>query len=178
MKRIAIIGTTGSGKSTLARQLAVQLTLRHTELDNLHWLPGWQERDEASFRALVDSATSGSRWVIDGGYSEVRDLVWGRADTIVWLNYGFAFTAARLLRRTYLRVFQGDPCCNGNRETLRLALGHDSILLWLLKTYWRNRRIFPVAIASFPNAKALVLYSPSETAEWLENLGKRTTERA
>jgi len=91
--RIAIIGSTGSGKSTLATSLAAKLTIPHTELDNLHWLPGWRERSNEEFRELVDLATQETAWVIDGGYSVVRDLVWGRADVIVWLNYSFATTA-------------------------------------------------------------------------------------
>jgi Helicase HerA, central domain len=74
MKRIAIIGSTGSGKSTLAQSLARRLRLNHTELDALYWLPGWLERDASEFRSLVDAATTQPSWVIDGGYSEVRDL--------------------------------------------------------------------------------------------------------
>ena len=69
MQRIAIIGSTGSGKSTLANALSAKFGLKHTELDTLHWLPGWQERDDAAFRELVDAATGGTGWVIDGGYS-------------------------------------------------------------------------------------------------------------
>jgi adenylate kinase family enzyme len=169
MRRIAIIGSTGSGKSTLARSLSQRLGVPHTELDSLHWLPGWIERDDADFRPLVDAATAQSNWVIDGGYSEVRDLVWGRADTIVWLNYGFFRTAWQLLRRTYRRNTYREPCCNGNYESWRLSFGKDSILLWLLKTYSRNRRKFPIALAEYGVGKTVLVFrNPRETEAWMQ----------
>ena len=41
------------------------------------------------------AAVTGERWVIDGNYtSQVKDLVWARADTVVWLD---------LPRRTVMR---------------------------------------------------------------------------
>jgi adenylate kinase family enzyme len=171
MKRIAIIGSTGSGKSTLARVIAKQLSLKHTELDDLQWLPGWKERETSEFRDLVDTATGDARWVIDGGYSEVRDLVWGRADTIIWLNYSFPRTAWRLLLRTYRRNAYQTPCCNGNFESWRLSLSKDSILLWLLKSYWKNRRTFPAALQKYGEGKSVLVFrSAKETDSWERNL--------
>ena len=74
MQRIVIIGSTGSGKSTLGRTLAAKFGVPHTEMDTLHWLPGWIERDDATFRELVDAFTAQPAWVIDGNYSVARDL--------------------------------------------------------------------------------------------------------
>jgi adenylate kinase family enzyme len=171
MKRIAIIGSTGSGKSTLARVLAERFSLTHTELDNLHWLPDWTERESVDFRNLVDEVTSKPEWVIDGGYSAVRDLVWGRADTIIWLDYGFVTTLLRLLRRTYQRNVYQTPCCNDNYESWRLSLSKDSIVVWLFKSYWSNRRSFPSALEKYGVGKDVhVFRSPKETQDWLNNL--------
>mgnify|MGYP001049096745 CR=1 FL=1 len=170
MQRIAIIGSTGSGKSTLARALSERLAIPHTELDNLHWLPDWQELDDPSFRVLVDAATAKPEWVIDGGYSVVRDLVWGRADTIVWLDYSPLRTTLQLLKRTVVRNVRGDPCCNGNRESLRRSLGRDSIMLWLLKSYGMNRRNFPPALTRYAHAEQFVFRTPDETARWFASL--------
>lgn len=60
--RIAIIGSTGSGKSTPATRLVAKLQIAHTELDNLHWLPEWQERTNSEFRELVDVETKHCAW--------------------------------------------------------------------------------------------------------------------
>ncbi len=119
---IAIFGSSGSRKSTLAASLAVTLQIPPTELDNLHWLPEWQERADAEFRELPDVATRQSVWIIDGGYLVVRDRVWGRADAIVWLSYSFVTTAWQLLRRTVRRNTQKVPCCNGNYESVKRLL--------------------------------------------------------
>lgn len=172
MQRIVIIGSTGSGKSTLGRALAARLGVPHTEMDTLHWLPGWIERDDATFRELVDAFTAQPAWVIDGNYSVARDLVWPRADTLIWLDYSFPRTAWQLLRRTRRRVFDGERCCNGNEESLARSLGRDSILLWLLKTYWRNRSNYPKALAQHSHLKPLIFRSPADTAAWLSGVGR------
>jgi adenylate kinase family enzyme len=172
MHRIAIIGTTGSGKSTLAKSLSARLDLPHTELDDLYWLPEWRERDKDEFRQLVDQAAAAPTWVIDGGYSEVRDLVWGRADTLIWLDQSLRRTAMQLIRRTHLRNAQRVPCCNGNFESWGRSLGRESIIGFLFKTYHRNRRIFPEALRQYGDGKTvIVLRSPAEIRAWLELLG-------
>ena len=85
--RTVVIGIGGSGKTTLAKQLAAHYGLRHIELDALYWLPNWQIREVDDFRALVAQAVAHDQWVTDGNYRVVRDLVWGRATTVIWLNY-------------------------------------------------------------------------------------------
>ncbi len=170
MKRIAIVGSTGSGKSTLAKFVADYFQLPHTELDSLYWLPNWTERDPAEFRSFVDAATANDRWVIDGGYSEVRDLVWGRADTIIWLNYGFSRTLVQLVKRTIRRNAFKEPCCNGNFESLQRSLGKNSILLWLFKTYWRNKENLSGALERYGNTREVhVFSSPRQTRLWLHH---------
>jgi adenylate kinase family enzyme len=49
VKRVVIIGTSCSGKSHLGRILARKYQVPHVELDDLYWLPGWQERPEKEF---------------------------------------------------------------------------------------------------------------------------------
>jgi adenylate kinase family enzyme len=171
MNRIAIIGSTGSGKSSLATALAEKLGASKIELDDLHWAQGWIEIDDAHFRELTERATSADQWVSSGNYSPVRDIVWGRADTIIWLDYSFPRTAYQLIRRTIRRSATGEPCCNGNRETWKRQLSRDSIFLWLLKSYWRNRRNFPNYLASFAVGKTVQIFrSPSQAAAWLRSV--------
>lgn len=170
MRRINVVGTTGSGKTTLARQLAERLAVPHVELDNLHWEPGWTEVSNDIFRARVDAALAGDAWTCDGNYSAVRELVWSRADTVVWLDYSLLVIFARLFRRTNRRIFQGETCCNGNREQFRLAyLSRESLYVWLLKTYWRRRREMPERLADpkFAHLTVVHLRSPGEAERWL-----------
>jgi adenylate kinase family enzyme len=96
------VGSTGSGKTTFARALASILGVPRVELDELNWGPNWMPFDDATFRKRVAAATSGDAWVVDGNYGGrgARDIVWPRADTVVWLDLPLHITLARLWRRS------------------------------------------------------------------------------
>ena len=85
-RRAAVVGTSGSGKTTLATSLAQRLGLAHVELDSLYWGPDWTPAPRERFREQVARALSGEAWTTDGNYGAVRDIVWARADTVVWLD--------------------------------------------------------------------------------------------
>src|SRR2546422_5327539 len=85
--RIVVVGTTGSGKTTTARRIGEIIGAPHVELDALHWEADWTEADTETFRRRIVEATAGERWVVDGNYAKGRDLVWPRAEMIVWLDY-------------------------------------------------------------------------------------------
>ena len=88
MKRISVVGNTGSGKTTVAEALASDLGLPCLELDSVFHQPDWQPLDAEEFRRIVSEFTVAERWVVDGGYSAVSDIVWGRADTVIWVRHG------------------------------------------------------------------------------------------
>ncbi|BAU44279.1 AAA family ATPase [Leptolyngbya sp. O-77] len=172
-QRIAIVGTSGTGKTTLAQQVGRQLGITHVELDALHWEPNWTAAPPEVFRARVAEALTGDRWVVDGNYSSVRDLVWGRADTIVWLDYPFGLVLWRSLRRAIWRSTSGIELWSGNRETWRQTFfSHDSILLWVLRTYHRRRREYPLLFSQpeYAHLRVVRVRSPQETRSWLIGL--------
>lgn len=173
MQRVVVVGTSCSGKTTLAAAIAARLGSPHVELDALHWLPDWVERPADEFRALVDEATSGERWAADGNYSRVRDLVWGRATHVVWLNYSYPLVLWRAFSRTFRRVVTREELFSGNRESLRLALfDRESILLWVITTYHRRRRDYRQLCrsANFPGVEFIELRHPRESDALLASL--------
>jgi adenylate kinase family enzyme len=146
LSRVVVVGTSCSGKTTLARRLATILNAPYSELDALYWGPEWTPR--ADFRETVLAVARQPRWVIDGNYSAVRDLVWRRCTATVWLDYSFARVFARALRRTARRVVGREPLYSGNRETVTSALFDREAPLWLVvRTHRKRRRDFPALLA-------------------------------
>lgn len=172
-RRIAVVGTSGVGKTTLSRSISRVLGIPHIELDALHWGPDWTPTPEDELRKTVDVATRQPAWVCDGNYILVRDLIWSRADTLVWLDYSFSRTFWRVLRRTVRRAYSQEELFSGNRESWKQSFAsRDSILWWMISTWRRRRREFLVEMARPENAHLDVRIHrvPAETRRWLEAL--------
>jgi adenylate kinase family enzyme len=170
MHRIVVLGTSGSGKTTLARELARRLGVPHIELDAINWQPNWTATPYEEFRAIVAEQTQRPGWTVDGNYKRMRDLVWGRADTLIWLDYPMSITFMRVLRRTLSRSVRGTMLWNGNRESLWLTFcSRDSILLWVINQWRRNRRDMPKLLAEQRalGKRVLRFRSPGQTSRWL-----------
>jgi adenylate kinase family enzyme len=174
LRRVAVVGTSCSGKTTFAAALAAGREVPHIELDALHWRPGWVPAPREAFRQAVAAATSGDRWVSDGNYSAVRDLVWGRATAVIWLDYSFATVLQRALYRTARRAHLRQELYSGNRETFRRALlSRDSILWWVVTTWGRRRREYRELFeqAAFAHLEVIALASPREADRFLRRNG-------
>lgn len=173
-RRAVVIGTAGSGKTDLASQLAQRLGVAHVELDALHWGPNWSLPTAEGFRERVATALAGDAWVADGNYSAVRDIVWRRAELVVWLDYRLPLILVRLVCRTLGRVISREELWGGNRETLRGAIfSRDSLLWWVVGQYRRRRREYPLLFQQPEHAHLQVVRvrSPREAEEWLEGAG-------
>lgn len=175
-RRIVVVGSTAAGKTSLATALASRLSVPHIELDALHWEAGWAAASTPDFRARVSQALAGDVWVVDGNYSSVRDLVWPRAETIVWLDYGLPLIMWRLTRRTLHRLRTGRELWNGNRERLGTIFSRESLYVWAFKTHGKRRREYPGFLRE-PEHRHLQLVrlsTPTEAAQWLSNLTGQT----
>ena len=179
LQRAVVIGTSCSGKTTLAGRVAGILGVPHIELDAIHWLPDWQERPTEEFRELTALAVAADQWVVDGNYSMVRDIVWARATSIIWLNYSFPLVLWRALSRTITRSVRGQVLFSGNKESLRTAfLSRESIIWWVITTYYRRRREYPVLFQNqeFRHLNIIELRKQREADAFLSSLlGGRST---
>jgi hypothetical protein len=174
-KRIVVIGVTGSGKSILAERLAQKLDLEYIELDALYWKPGWVETDREEFRQKVAQATSAPAWALAGNYSFARDLIWPRAEALVWLDYSFLLVFSRLIRRTLRRWLTQEPLWGTNTERLWPQLkiwSKDSLFFWQVHSFRKHKRLYPQLIASsgYSHLKVFHFKKPGETDTWLESL--------
>lgn len=176
-RRIAIIGNTSAGKSTLAERASARLGVPHIELDALYWEPGWQAAARDVFRERTADAVAADGWVSSGNYlSAVQDLVWGRAEQLVWLDYSLRTIVPRLLRRTWRRWRERELLWGTNRESLPRHLmlwdQQASLLAFQLRQHVPKRRRYEAELASgrWDHLQVLRLGSPPEAERWLASL--------
>lgn len=171
-ERILVLGRTGSGKTTLARQLAAAIGVAHVELDSLYFSADLSTVPLPVLRERTSAAIAGDRWVTDGNKSSVRDLVWPRADTVVWLDYPMVVSLWRLGKRAVRRTSTLTAQAAGTgtkagvpRQLLRAAKG----VLTALRSHAGQRREYPRMFAAPQNQHLAVvrLRSPRATRRWL-----------
>ena len=151
MRRVAVVGNSGSGKTRLGRALAEQLAVPFVELDAIHHQPGWQPLCTTEFRGRVEALVAADGWVVDGNYSAVRDLVWARADTVVYFDLPRHVVMRQVVLRTLRRLIARTELWNGNREPVtglfRLDPDH-SIIRWAWTRHRKYRARYAEAARS------------------------------
>jgi adenylate kinase family enzyme len=175
MQRVSVVGTSGSGKSTLGAALARRLGAEFLELDSVFHQPGWIPLPDEEFRRLAGEAAAAERWVIDGNYSKVRDIVWARADTVVWLDLPKRTVMRRIIWRTLGRMARRKELWNGNRERWRNLFSLDkeeSVIAWAWQTHAKNRVRYAAAMADQANAELhfVRLEKPADVRRFLRSV--------
>jgi len=172
--RIAVHGASGSGKTTLSIALAERLGLVHAELDAQFQQPDWTPLDTETFRQRVATVVAGPRWVVDGNYHQVRDLVWARAELIVVLDPPRPTVIRQLLLRTVTRSVRREELWNGNRESLRNLMSTDdqrNVVLWSWRTMHRYRSEIPTeARDQAPHARLVKVHGRAEGEALVDEL--------
>ena len=170
-RKIIITGTSCTGKTSLGKRLAEQLSLTQIDLDDLHFLPNWVEKENKQFIEDVNDEVDGlDDWIVTGSYQTVlKDTLWKKASIIVWLDYPLHLILRRYFIRTYRRVMLNEMCCGENYETLGHALFKDNMFLWIFKTYWkRKRRLKSWRNGMFSHKKWIVLNDTNEESKLLK----------
>jgi adenylate kinase family enzyme len=175
-QRIAIVGNSGSGKTTLARRAAARLHCDHIELDSIHHLPNWTPIDRDEMRRIITERIGPESWVVDGNYrSLVQDLVFARADTVVWLDLPRRVVMPRVTRRTLGRMFLRRELWNGNRERFRNLFEREpeeNIILWSWTQHDKYRQQYLEASAdpAYSHLRWVRVTSRRQQLLWLDSL--------
>jgi hypothetical protein len=170
LQRIHIIGTPGAGKTTLARKLAQQLSLNFIELDSLFWGPHWLPAEAAVFRKRVSACVRDPRWVACGNHISARDLVWARAEAVIWLDYSTQLGFARLMARAADKVRDNMRAWLAGKRAP--AFGHDSLLLYAFRARQERKANFGALLATreYAHLKVLRFRKPEELAQWMSEV--------
>jgi len=169
VQRVLVGGITGSGKTTFAVELARRTGLPYHEMDAYFHGPDWQPIP--TFEADIAAVADQPEWVFDShGYEQVRDLVWSRADTVIWLDFSRAVVMRRVLARSARRAFTGEPIFNGNTETFRAWLDPEHPVQWAWTQYEARRADLDRRFAdpSYAGLRKVRLTGPFAARRWLD----------
>ena len=166
--RVLVTGLPGSGKTTVAMALAGAHGLAHIEVDRLYYGPGYATRP--TFVPELEVAIAEDRWCLDDfGAPESRDLVWNRADTLVWLDLPWGVAFLRAVRRTWRRLRTGTELLPGCRESWLGWLRPYHPVRLSLTGHGRHRRTLVRRLADprFQHLTVIRLRSTREVEEFL-----------
>ena len=145
VRRVSIVGNAGAGKTRLARALAARLGVPHIELDALNYQANWTPTPPELLRAEVARRLGTDGWVVDGNYfsSGVQDVVWARADTVIWVDLRRAVVMWQVIVRSLRRAIRREVLWNGKRQPWRdvLPLDPQSVIVgaWTHHGPYRDR---------------------------------------
>ena len=173
VRRVLIVGAPGVGKSTTARAVATRLGISYVELDALFHGPDWTARP--TFRDDVAAVIATEAWVIDGNYTDVRDMLWEAADTVVWLDLPRWLTEWQVVVRTVRRLLTRTTLWNGNREQWRSVGRPSHPIRWSWHVHGRYRIQYAARFANPAFAAKTLprLRSRREIRAWTDQLDAR-----
>jgi len=180
VEKINVVGTSGSGKSTFAKRLAKQMSYPYIQLDELFWLPNWQETPDDEFFQKVAKALDRPNWVLDGNYKRTTPIKWKDVDVVIWLDYSFWLTFWRACKRAITRIITKKELWpgTGNIETWGRLFSKESVVWWTIITHHQNRFKYQ-ALMEDPKFQRIRFYRlgrPKEAERFLATLKKSSTE--
>ncbi|HIE22010.1 MAG TPA: hypothetical protein EYP73_05370 [Acidimicrobiia bacterium] len=174
------MGSAGSGKTRVSKRLAEALGLPRLELDAVYHQPGWEPCDPEEFTDRVRAFVAQDAWVVDGNYTShgSTEVVWPRADTIVWLDLPRRVIMRRVVLRTLRRVITRQELWNTNREPWANLYAWDpekNIIRWAWTRFRQTRDKYErhLAAGTWDHARMVRLRTARQVWEFVDS-----TERA
>lgn len=174
MHKINVIGTSGSGKSTFAQMLSEKLGYPYVEMDAIFWGKDWYYPSDEEFFSKLKARLSTDTWVLDGNYTRTIPIKWKEVDTIIWIDYSYPRTLYQALKRAISRSISQQELWpgTGNKESFAKLFSRDSILLWTIKTYHKNKAKY-LKLGEKPECKGVSiirLRTPKECQDFLTKI--------
>lgn len=105
LQRIAVYGGSGSGKTHFSKKLGDMLDIPVFHLDDIFHVPNWKQLNTEDFRSKIKEITSQDKWIIDGNYSKIKDIVLSKTTFVFILKIPLLISLYRLLTRTWERKY-------------------------------------------------------------------------
>lgn len=178
MRKVALFGAPATGKSTLARWLSAELDQPHTDLDDLLFTPdGALPLEE--FRRQAGEITRTDGWIVEGNFSKLADVVWHRADTLVWLDFPLPLIVYRIVRRSLRQLAGRDDSAQARRLTWSTAFfSRRSLLRTAIRKYRTNRPRYARQVSETADlgVEIVRLRSPRDVQRWKKETAKGPME--
>jgi adenylate kinase family enzyme len=171
VKKVALFGPPASGKTTIARKLSSSLGIPHTNLDEILFTDaGALPFNE--FHTAAERITRKDSWVVEGNYSKLADVVWHRADVLVWLDLPLRLVVRRIVFRSLRQLAGLDTSAQAQRLTWKRAFfERRSLLRTAIRKYRHNRPRYArqVAETAALGVHVVRLRSGRQADAWLAN---------
>lgn len=172
--KINVVGTSGSGKSTLCKEISKALGIPYIEMDKIFWKPNWTEATDEEFLPELEKSITQNSWVLDGNYSRTRAIKWKDVDIVIWVDFSFPRTLYQAIKRAMIRAITKVEIWpgTGNRESFRKLLTKDSIVLWTITNYMKNKIKYQALMNSeeYSQIRFIRVRSPKEAAAVVQQL--------
>ncbi|GIF95769.1 hypothetical protein [Catellatospora citrea] len=171
-RRVLVTGTSGAGKTTLSTYIAAALGLPRVELDALHHGADWQPRP--TFADEVAAFVAQPSWVTEWQYTDkLGDLLWGRADTVVWLDHPRRLVMWQVTGRTLRRRWRREQLWNGNTEPPlhTLLTDPEHVIRWAWRTHGKpGGRVAALLEARGEQVAVVRLCGRAQVRQWVHRL--------
>ena len=160
-----VVGVSASGKSTFTRKLAAVTHLPPIFVDTIFWKSGWAYIGDEAAAKEMEKLSQAKKWIIEGYViPEIKEVLFGRADTIIFLEYSRLLTVFRYIKRWFDHRKEPRPELNGNTEILRFRM---------IKRIWQKQEVESLNVLldreEFRD-KVVRLHSPKEAEIFLAEI--------
>lgn len=182
MQRVVVVGSSGSGKTTLARRLAATLGYPLLEMDSVFHAEGWDSTPDDEFKAALSSFSDLDRWVADGNYTSHggREVIWPRADTVIWVDPPKRVAMRRVIARTLTRIVTREKLWGKVTEPWTNLYSRDpykNIIVWTWTRFDEVREKYERCMVdgSWGHATVHRLRKRSEVEDFLDSVERDAT---